>query len=103
MYVQVKTSAFLSVPDTGNTVNTTYAGVHILVRKQCTPPPSHPMKCRPNAPFYAYILTFLHLFYRRGLYFGKYPPPREEEYQLVSFGGKNMKREEKKMDNVEEK
>jgi hypothetical protein len=27
----------------------------------------------------------------RGLYIGKYPPPLGGEYQLMSFGGKNMK------------
>jgi hypothetical protein len=40
----------------------------------------------------------------RGLYIGKYPPPLGEgDYQLMSFGGKNMKRREKKGENVKEK
>jgi hypothetical protein len=32
----------------------------------------------------------------RGLYIGKYPPPRGGEYQPMSFGGKNMKRPSEK-------
>jgi hypothetical protein len=41
----------------------------------------------------------------RGLYIGKYsPPPREgEKYQPMSFGGKILKVEEKKRENVKEK
>jgi hypothetical protein len=37
--------------------------------------------------------------YIRGLYIGKYappPPPGEGEYQSMSFGGKNMKRQREK-------
>jgi hypothetical protein len=43
--------------------------------------------------------------YVRGLYIGKYPPPPPPggEFQPRSFGGENMKREEKKGENVKEK
>jgi hypothetical protein len=41
---------------------------------------------------------------RRGLYNGKYPPPLGRgKYQLMSFGEKNIKREEKKGGDIKEK
>jgi hypothetical protein len=40
----------------------------------------------------------------RGLYIGKYRPPRgRKKYQPISFGGKNMKRRREKRGNVKEK